>query len=54
MSQISSGLQEPLIYLAIVVLFAFCFGDGIDRACIGSALIFTLSMVGGDKDKLDA
>lgn len=51
---IPTGLCEPLTYLAIVVLIAFCFGDGTDRACIGVALIFALSMVGGDKDKLDA
>lgn len=51
---IPSGLHEPLTYLTIVVLFAFCFGDGIDRACLGSTLIFALSMVGGDKGKLDA
>lgn len=54
MSQIPSGLHEPLTYLAIVVLFAFCFGDGIDQACISGALIFALSMAGGDKGKLDA
>lgn len=52
--QIPSGLHEPLTYFAIVMLFAFCFGDGIDRACIEAALIFALSIAGGDKGKPDA
>lgn len=43
----SIDLCLRLLPLAALLIFGFCFGDDIDRACIGGALIFALSMSGG-------
>jgi hypothetical protein len=39
--------MSRLLPLAALLIFGFCFGDAIDRACIAGGLLFAASMAGG-------